>query len=146
MDRFPWSHLFKEVDVEETDDITDTVLHKRNADKLTAELKDTTQKLSKLRELSEKTFDEMKNVDNMLELEFNVLVQMVLAAKEKLEGDAWRKRVLKGVLLWLQQRHNLVKYLHKHDLHPEVCAKLEKLLFISKQDILDVVTRLSFTD
>ena len=142
MAEFPWSHLFDEIGVERTDELK---CKDRQVDQLAKELKDTTQKLTSLREISEKTFEDMKTKHDApnSELEYTVMINMVLATKEHLEGEEWTNRVLKGVLLWLQQRKNLIAYLRKHESNLDQCKEFEKLLFISKQDILDVVDRLS---
>jgi len=151
MGEFPWSHLFSEVGVEETEELHNEIESKHRSDEISEELIETTNRLMQLREISEKTFRETqeladtKNNNELLELEYTVMTQMVMASRENLKDEKWTKRVLKGVLLWLQQRKNLIIYLRKHQSHEELCVKFEKLLFPSKQDILDIVERLQST-
>jgi hypothetical protein len=155
MFKFPWSHLFEEVGVEESDELHNELESKHRSVELMDELNQTNDKLSKLREISEQTFEELqkqndlklesevKREDNeLLELEYNVTVQMVMATKENLTGERWNKRVLKGVLLWLQQRKNLIKYLRNIETHEIFCIRLEKILFTTKQDLLEIIERL----
>lgn len=76
------------------------------------------------------------------ELIYPILVQSIISHKAGFTGASKVEKTQNGVLRWLHQRRNVIAYLKNHNLHPDVTADLEKILFIDEEGLKALLGKL----